>query len=222
MNNVSDMIDIDDSLFYPFIRRRESYSTKSDGKCYQYLHYHNEISEDCKNRCVYCDIKIDEIGFEGMVLDHFRPQKHFQSLVDTPENLVLSCPKCNRLKSDLWPVGTECADTYDGQCGFIDPFIEHMREYFIVHDDGVLTAVKPPAMYLEKVLYLNRNARKQVRHLRILKHKFEMLFSEMESEFDANFTAWTKGKLSKDEFSKFCKEHQRKLNIIRQFNTVDQ
>jgi hypothetical protein len=209
----------DSSLFYPLIKRREKYSTRPDGAYYSdYNHYHGEIAEDCQQRCVYCDIRHNEIGYEGMVLDHFRPQKHFQTLINMPDNLVLSCPKCNRLKSDLWPVGNECSSTHDGMCGFIDPFIEPMSNYFEVLEDGELKTIKPPAPYIEKVLVLNRKSRKQVRLLRIISYKIKKLLNEMESEFTVTLKEWQEKKITNEEFKTFCSEHHRKIVLVRELN----
>ncbi len=213
---------MDKTLFFPIIKRRANYSMKSDGKPYKnYTHYHDEIAQDCAYRCVYCDTIENEIGFEGMVLDHFRPQKHFLELANDPANLVLSCPKCNRLKSDHWPASTGCHDTHDGLCGFIDPFIESRLDYFSINDDGTLVSIKPPAGYIVSILLLNRHSRIQVRYLRILKHKLDSILSDITSEFEVKYAAWTNGEISKDEFNEFCGEFKKKLSLANALSSAN-
>ena len=83
-------------LFFPALARRSKYVGKGEGKESRYSDYKSEVEEDCKQRCIYCDILLSELGFEGMVIDHFRPTKHYPDLKHNPYNLVLSCPKCNQ------------------------------------------------------------------------------------------------------------------------------
>ena len=206
---------MDGNLFFPKIERRSNYSTKSNGEYYRdYKHYHVEIAEDCNNRCVYCDIKENEIGFEGFVLDHFRPQVHFPDLISNPKNLVLSCPKCNILKSDHWAIDIECAETHNGICGFLDPFIESRLYYFSIEEDGNLICIKPLAKYLEKIFLLNRYSRKKVRYLRIINHKIERIIIDISKKFDFMLSAWNEKKISDAEWKEFCREHNRKLSLV--------
>jgi len=154
------------NLFFPTLTRRSIYAQKTVGGYYQYGHYRMEIREDCQNRCVYCDIHENECGgVDSMHLDHFRPQVHFESLANDPNNLVWTCPGCNRLKSDHWPaLGTR--ETYLGDEGFIDPFLVMRLDFFNVNEAGELHPIKPPAKYQLELLQLNRHSRKQIRLLR--------------------------------------------------------
>ncbi len=214
---------MNNDLFFPRLTRRDSYSTKTNGKYYKtYTFYRNEIAQDCKNRCIYCDIKENEIGFEGFVLDHFRPQLHFPDLISNPKNLVLSCPKCNRFKSDRWDIDFDCSDTHDEMCGFIDPFIESRLQYFSIEDDGNLLFIKPLALYLEKIFFLSRPSRKKVRHLRILKDTISIKIDDMLKEFSSKFSAWKEKKISSDEFEKFCEVHERNLLLVKSLNSSSQ
>src|SRR5438093_993552 len=114
---------VPNNLFFPGLTRRATYARKDDGSYYRYERYRQEIREDCQLRCVYCDIHENECGgIESMHVDHFRPRVHFATLANDPNNLVWTCPGCNRLKSDNWPaLGTE--ESYVGDEGFIDPFV---------------------------------------------------------------------------------------------------
>ncbi|MCD4848922.1 MAG: HNH endonuclease [Candidatus Aegiribacteria sp.] len=165
-----------DDLFYPIIKRRSTYIGNGDGYVSRYSNYRIEIQEDCGGRCVYCDIKHAEIGYEGMHLDHFRPQKYFPQLTDNPANLVLACPKCNRLKSYKWPASKKInACSHEGRTGFVDPFKESRREYFTVSTDGSLHSLQDPAKYVIKLMKLNRTARIQVRRNRIIQNEIREL-----------------------------------------------
>jgi len=159
-------------IFYPDIERREAYSQKEDGMYYaSYSHYRDEITEDCKRRCVYCDVTLIEHGGEGMQLDHFKPQEHFNNLKNDPNNLVLACPKCNRLKSDYWPINEEI-----GLDGFLDPFTNDRNEWYKIHPCGSIEYVDSCAVELmiEK-LNLNRPARVQVRRKRLLEQRIAVI-----------------------------------------------
>jgi hypothetical protein len=100
-----------------------------------------------------------------MHLDHFRPQVHFSDLANDPQNLVLACPGCNRLKADHWPAhGT--GESYVGDEGFIEPFLMNRLEFFDISEDGGIRGVKPPAKYEIGLLQLDRQSRKKIRALR--------------------------------------------------------
>ena len=53
---------------------------------------------DCGRRCVYCGARLE---FDGATLDHVHPLS--QGGAHVAGNVVLACPRCNRLKGDLLP-----------------------------------------------------------------------------------------------------------------------
>jgi len=76
------------------------------------------IIDDFNHRCGYCD---DLDGFNGNYqIDHFKPKKLFPELETDYNNLVYSCPFCNRSKWHKWKNN-----------GFIDPctnlYDEHLE-----------------------------------------------------------------------------------------------
>lgn len=160
--------------FFPQMTRSQ-YKTKDNGSWYAYRHYEVEITNDCLERCVYCDVHIKEIGLEGFHLDHFRPQDVFPDLINTPDNLVIGCPKCNRWKSSHWPVSVELGLTHNDNVGFIDPFGHNRLDFFKVNSDGTLTPLKGPSQYLINLLNLNRASRVLVRRNRLLSCKLDQL-----------------------------------------------
>ena len=164
------------TLFFPVLARRSTYSGKGKGRKSKYGDFQAEIEKDCQKRCVYCDITLAEHGGEGMQLDHFRPKSIFPELEHEPANLVLACPKCNRLKWHYWPVGKNAGSrSHDGASGFVDPFEGDRLEYFEVKDTGELVALKPPGTYMIDLMKLNRKARTQVRRLRSVRETVRTL-----------------------------------------------
>ena len=178
---------VNQNLFYPIIERRDAYKRTNQGKFYSdYREYYNEIETDCQKCCVYCDVSLDEIGGEGMQLDHFRPKTipEFESLSNDPNNLLLSCPKCNRLKSNHWPADVSADTTCDGDCGFIDPFKENRKDYFEIENTGGIRDKKSPSKYMIQLLKLDRIARRQVRRKRILRAEIEWITDKLSAKID--------------------------------------
>lgn len=180
-------------MFYPDIVRRTTYSTKIDGAYYaNYSHYETEITEDCKQRCVYCDITLSEHGGEGMQLDHFKPQKHFERLKKDPNNLVLACPKCNRLKSDHWPVKEEI-----GLNGFLDPFTSERSKWYHVKPCGIIEHNDSNATALKiEILRLNRPARVQIRRKRLIEKRVSDIDERLNEKLIALRSKMTSGVLA--------------------------
>lgn len=164
-------------MYYPFIKRRDQYAKTAAGQFYSgYTKYFNEISEDCLHRCIYCDISVKENGGEGMQLDHFRPQHKFPELADSPFNLVLSCAKCNRLKSKHWP------DEVEGEGFFLDHFTIERSKHFLVDNEGIIRSSCPPSTYMTELLALNRQSRSLIRKSRRLKNEASCLLEKIENE----------------------------------------
>ncbi|WP_454875851.1 HNH endonuclease [Pseudomonas farris] len=164
------------ALFFPRITRCENYEKKPNDEYYSYAHYRNQISIDCQNRCVYCDVNLSEIGHEGFALDHFRPQEKFPALKNDPKNLVISCAKCNRYKSAHWPLDITTGDSHNGAVGFIEPFDFDRHEYFDISETGNFAALQGPSTYLINLLSLNRPSRILVRKKRILQARINLVF----------------------------------------------
>lgn len=164
---------VSNNLFYPELQR-SIYSKKDDGSNYIYGHYYAEIAQDSKNRCVYCDAKVQELGGDNLQLDHFRPKEKFPELTNEPNNLVLSCPKCNRLKSSHWPIDVSIYNkSHDRVIGFIEPFIESSADYYHIDRNGEISPKKGPADYQIKLLKLDRISRTLLRKRRILREELK-------------------------------------------------
>lgn len=172
-------------LYFPILKRRNSYDTRVDGTFYYYSTYRQPTWEDCQGRCVYCDIiEKTEHGGEGLQLDHFRPGSKFPHLENDPTNLVLCCPGCNRNKSNHWP----CSDpnsSHDYQSGFIDPFTEDRHKFFYVKK-GELTPKSGPARYMIDLLNLNRPGRTVVRYCRRLQFRLQNIREKIKKMVSQN------------------------------------
>jgi len=154
------------SLYFPTLKRRATYSTYTN-----YKRYRQEIREDCLGRCVYCDAHENELGGqENMTLDHFKPKSSFPQLTHEPLNLLWACHTCNRLKDNYWPAIGTTHTLSISQRGFIDPFKEHLNDYFDILPDGQFVALNPPAGYIIKTLKLNRSSVRIIREHRNRQH----------------------------------------------------
>jgi len=166
-------------VFYPNLTRRAKYKTTAAGKNFStYSTYRDEIFEDSEYRCAYCDITNDELGGEGFQLDHFRPVKRFPLLKSEPTNLVCSCPKCNRYKSDHWP------SLHPKVC-FIEPFEVNRNQSFQIAQSGIIShAADRKAVYKIRLLDLNRPSRIQIRRKRFVKKRIRDLFDLLGEKID--------------------------------------
>lgn len=92
------------------------------------------LEEDFKGICGYC-AKSSKIFLEKFQIDHFAPQSKFPERKNDYDNLVLSCPCCNRLKSDKWL--TENSHIYYTEKeGFIDPASEEFDKHLGRKENG--------------------------------------------------------------------------------------
>lgn len=211
------------SEFFPPLKRRANYASKSNGEFYAYRYFRenfqHEIAEDCVCRCVYCDSHESEMGGrEQMQIDHFRPytRKGFEHLENATKNFHHACVRCNSLKSDKWP-STNPNEPHDGIVGFVDPFADDRRRYFKVAEDGELVPLQPPAEYLIRVLALNR------RHLKLLRLRriYLSLLERYEAERLPRWEAALHGEgMTLEELSREFAEYRR-LHRLSSFAVGD-
>ena len=208
-----------DELFYPELTRRAEYSIKSDSSYYIYSYYYREIEEDCKSRCIYCDAKKHELGGDKLQLDHFRPQQLFSDKKNDPNNLVLSCPKCNRLKSQNWPFSpdSDIKESHNSEVGFIDPFVESQIEFYSIDATGGITSKKAPAEYLIKLLKLDRESRTLLRKRRIILEQMSDIAETIEKKMiDIIEKLSRKGEIDHEDRESLIRE----ATLIQKLNTM--
>ncbi|EIJ0973746.1 hypothetical protein ACOW8K_000508 [Vibrio parahaemolyticus] len=216
-------------LFFPSIKRRPIYQYYSSrGEFFAASNYQSNyatVADDCKHRCVYCDVTESECGGERFSLDHFRPKDIFINkfngiLVKHPYNLYLSCQKCNVLKSKDWQgcVTTINGYTYKSGKGYIDRFREDINKYIKVSSNGRIypkdlssTTMKNPAKYMIERLLLNRPNRVYARQKRIvtkLAHEVEMMLNDSSADIIRN---WKEGLIAPED----CMARIEKLHALR-------
>lgn len=111
-----------------YIKRRTDILAK------KYSEYRKELVEDFHGLCGYCG-KNQYAFNERFEIDHFAPWTKFPKRKDDYSNLVLSCSKCNKHKSDKWVTNDAYIST-DGNKGFIDPASDKFDNNLYRNDDG--------------------------------------------------------------------------------------
>ena len=126
-----------------------------------YRAYKAELRTDFRERCGYCDA-LDEYfgGTQGSHIDHFAPKKKFPHLKTVYENLVYSCPFCNRAKSNKW-IGNDPSVPNNGTNGFVDPCDPEFDEHLARDATGRVV----PLTHLGQYMVDNLN-------LRLMRHQF--------------------------------------------------
>jgi len=204
-------------IFYPALTRRDTYRSPygKGGEFADYHAYYDEVAEDCKQRCVYCDALVSEnLGGDKMHLDHFRPQKHYDELKTNPNNLVLACPACNLFKSDHWPAkGTD--ETYTENAGFIDPFEDKQKDFFTISSEGAIASKKGPAEYIINLLNLDRPARRELRRRRIIQNKVNQLLGTLIEKQQAMASKARSGEIGMDEYWTYNDVHVGHLKDLK-------
>ena len=126
-----------------------------------YRDYKNELRHDFRNRCGYCDA-LDEYfgGRHGSHIDHFAPRSLFPTLETEYENLVYSCPFCNRAKSNKW-IGDDYRIPNNGTDGFVDPTSSEFDNHLARDKKGKVVALTRLGNYMVKNL-----------NLRLIRHQY--------------------------------------------------
>jgi len=111
----------------------------------RYTFFKPYIREDFNKRCGYCDdLDIYHGGVRGYQIDHFKPHSiaRFSALKEDYNNLVYSCPFCNRAKSNKWK-------DIDG---FIDPCDTEYDNHLRRNNRGKIIAITNRGEYIHKNL----------------------------------------------------------------------
>ena len=144
----------------PSVKRRVPKHTYSGNKWKTMATNKKYLEVDFDRRCAYCD-DADRYngGRRAYQVDHFAPKSLFPALEFTYENLLYSCPFCNRAKWDTW-VGTDAGTSVVGNKGFVSPCTDEYFEHLIREEDGTIKAVTPLGKYMHKnlKLYLQRHS----------------------------------------------------------------
>ncbi len=137
----------------------------------RYTSYRPFVEIEFSRRCVYCRLP-DLVGQSGSFsIDHYRPSKKFESLVNEYSNLYWCCHACNSIKQDYWPDAGDEAET------FIPNPCEH-RMFEHLRMDGLEVEGRTTAGAVAiRVLRLNRPDR--IRQRRLLQTIAESLSGDL-------------------------------------------
>lgn len=120
----------------------------------QYGQYKPFLRNDFNKKCGYCDgLDIYVGGSRGFQIDHFKPKKIFPDFETDYENLVYSCPYCNRSKWDHWKE----------QDGFIDPCDDLYAKVLFRNEKG-------------QIQYLNEQGKYIYEHLKLYLRRHELIW----------------------------------------------
>ena len=117
------------------------------------------LVRDFHERCAYCDDKDFYCGgYYTFHVEHFAPIEKFPALKYVYENLLYSCPYCNKAKSDAWPSNDPTVNVVDDE-GFINPCSEEYDAHLERLSNGKINAKTPLGEYMTKKLklYLRRH-----------------------------------------------------------------
>ena len=118
------------------------------------------LARDFGHRCAYCD-DLDSYGggYRAYHVEHFAPKEKFPELQFNYDNLLYSCPWCNRAKWDTWPSDDPQINIV-GEEGFVDPCTLDYDTHLKRLSDGSIIGVTPLGEYMRKTLklYLKRHA----------------------------------------------------------------
>lgn len=130
------------------------------GECWRTISENKKrLKVDFHNKCAYCDDTDKYYGGSGNYhVDHFAPKSRFSHLKYNYDNLVYTCPFCNRAKSDKW-VGKDETEAVVGNRGFIDPCSPDYSKNLGRNDKGSIVPLTDLGEYIyrELKLYLERH-----------------------------------------------------------------
>ena len=126
-----------------------------------YRQFKNELRSDFNACCGYCDSTDRYFGGKsGAHIDHFAPKSKFPALENSYDNLVYSCPFCNRAKSDKW-VGNNPRIPNNGLEGFVDPCSTKLDDHLARNPVGEIVPKSELGEFMIDSL-----------HLRLARHRY--------------------------------------------------
>ncbi|MEG0835458.1 MAG: hypothetical protein RR063_09390 [Anaerovoracaceae bacterium] len=133
------------------------------------------LAKDFEHRCAYCnDPDAYGGGYRAYHVEHFAPKEKFPALRFCYENLLYSCPWCNRAKWDIWP-SDDPAINIIGDKGFIDPCAEEYDNHLNRLSDGSIVGITPLGKYMHGTLHLYLKRHAVVHNMDRLKQKMDEL-----------------------------------------------
>ena len=119
----------------------------------KYQEYKDDLEKDFFGLCGYCG-KNQYYFYEQFHIDHFAPKSKFDKRKDDYSNLVLSCPQCNRHKSNKWVTDDAYISIKDNE-GFVDPATEEYDKHLHRDENGKIIANTKVGEYMYNVFKFN-------------------------------------------------------------------
>lgn len=127
----------------------------------QYANYREKLRSDFLYQCAYCTLAESEAMGLTYEIEHYLPREHFPELENEYFNLLYACDVCNSYKSDHFATESELAACRR----FYRPDWDERRHNFRLA--GVdLAALSPVGDHTIEMLFLNREALRELRKLR--------------------------------------------------------
>jgi hypothetical protein len=119
------------------------------------------VRHRAQDRCEYCRLPQSAAPFLRFHVEHIRAQQHTQD--DSPENLALACPDCNRHKGpNLTTLDPETGHVV----GLFNPRTDAWGEHFELQG-ALLIGRTPVGRATIRLLQMNQEDRMEIRaHLR--------------------------------------------------------
>ena len=129
--------------------------------CTNYEDYREPLRHDFWHSCAYCSVAESEARGIGFQIDHYYPKDTYPHLKASYSNLMWSCQRCNRDKSNYPPKD----GPYNEDCYVIRVDQDHPANHFELEGDE-LHYLTPTGEFNITQLDLNRQSLKQVRRVR--------------------------------------------------------
>ena len=98
---------------------QEYFESKKSKSVWNRDYIRRALLDSTNGKCCYCEKKIGS-GKTDMHIDHFKPKSKYPDSVVEWDNLMPSCPDCNRSKNDH--------DTVEKS--IVNPYVDNPKEYF--------------------------------------------------------------------------------------------
>lgn len=172
--------------------RKHTIIRDCDKKYNDYHDYKEYLKKDFKNRCAYCNMHDEWTKPLPFQIDHYIPRAVFQKagrddLKNDYQNLMYSCPICNRLKSDAFE-GEIPADQILNPL-FYNPVDVNYNTIFTRDEMGRIQSEDELGKDMIKRLQLYRPTKQMAWFLDELQLVYDELGKRMETETDAEKSA---------------------------------
>lgn len=136
----------------PVHRKKPQYTEVAEKNSYSL--YKEDLNSDFNKSCGYCDCP-DFVwgGKAGFQIDHFAPQNKFPDLHNSYQNLVYSCPICNRGKSNKWPSNSADTSVQNNE-GFIHPCSAEYNDHLERSPRGEIVSKTELGRYMSTTMKL--------------------------------------------------------------------